>query len=246
MTIPARVLVSGAGSGIGRAVCSLALSTGSSVAALDKSTEGLAAVRGEGAFAITTDVADETSVVTAVADAIALLGGPPDAVICAAGIYRFEPALGLSAERFREMLAVNTIGSFLVARESVRAMSDAGTSGAVVLLASVATEGGDTAEPAAHYSASKGAIVALTRQLAVEWAELGIRVNAVSPGVIQTPMLRITDDPAVAETYLRSRVPLHRLGQADEVARACLWLAGPGSSYTTGSVLAVDGGASVG
>jgi NAD(P)-dependent dehydrogenase (short-subunit alcohol dehydrogenase family) len=88
-------------------------------------------------------------------------------------------------------------------------------------------------------------VVSLARQLAIEYAEGGIRVNAVSPGVIRTPMLRLTDDPVQAAAYLAERVPLHRLGEADDVATACLYLLSRDSSYVTGTVLPVDGGATI-
>jgi 3-oxoacyl-[acyl-carrier protein] reductase len=112
-----------------------------------------------------------------------------------------------------------------------------------VLLSSIAYSRGDTAEPAAHYAASKGAVVSLTRQLAVEWGTAGIRVNAVAPGVIATPMLRISDDPDRLATYLQTGVPLGRLGTAEEVAAACLFLLGDDAAYVSGAVLPVDGGA---
>lgn len=246
MSTPRRLLVSGGASGIGRAVTALAAASGASVVAFDRDLDGLTeTARQTGAATVECDVTDEASVAAAVARACDLLDGPPDAVVCAAGIYRVEPALDITAQRFMDVLTVNTVGSFLMAREGARAISAGGRPGAIVLLSSMATEHGDLGEPAAHYAASKGAVVALTRQLAVEWAEHSIRVNAVSPGVIRTPMLRLMDDPEAAADYLSTHVPLHRLGEADEVARACLWLAGNGSSYVTGTVLPVDGGATV-
>ena len=100
----------------------------------------------------------------------------------------------------------------------------------------------DAAEPSAHYNASKAGVLALTRQMAAEWAPHGIRANAVCPGVIDTPMLRMMDDPAVGAAYLRTGVPQGRLGSAEEVAAAVVFLASDDASYLTGATVPVDGG----
>jgi NAD(P)-dependent dehydrogenase (short-subunit alcohol dehydrogenase family) len=242
MNGPQRLIVTGGGSGIGRAVCELASETGASVVALDLDVSGVESAVATGLLC---DVTDESAVARAVSRACELLGGAPDGVVCAAGVYVIDPALEVTADRFIEVLRVNTVGSFLVAREAVRHMVSEGVHGSVVLLASMASKGGDLREPAVHYAASKGAVVSMTRQLAVEWAEHGIRVNAVSPGVIRTPMLRLTDDPEATAAYLAHGVPLHRLGEAREVALGCLYLVGDGSPYVTGAILPVDGGATV-
>lgn len=237
---PERLLVTGGGSGIGRAVCELAAEGGASVVVLDRD---VAAVDPSVARAVAVDVTDERAVVSAVAHAVDVLGGAPDGVVCAAGIYAVDPAFEVDAELFLKVLRINTVGSFLVARECVRHMASQGVTGSVVLLASIAYQEGALREPGVHYAASKGAVVSMTHQLAVEWAEHGVRVNAVSPGVIRTPMLRLTDDPVATRDYLATGVPLHRLGEARDVAGACLYLLGDGAAYVTGAVLPVDGGA---
>ena len=112
-------------------------------------------------------------------------------------------------------------------------------------LASTAALRADAAEPAAHYNASKAGIVSLTQQLAVEWAPHGIRVNAVCPGVIDTPMLRMMDDREAGDAYLRGGVPLQRLGAPHEVAACVAFLASDRASYVTGVALTVDGGATL-
>jgi 3-oxoacyl-[acyl-carrier protein] reductase len=111
-----------------------------------------------------------------------------------------------------------------------------------VNFASTAALVADAAEPSAHYNSSKAGVLALTRQMAVEWAPHGIRANAVCPGVIDTPMLRLMDDPATGRAYLDSGVPLHRLGTADEVAAVAVFLASSDASYLTGTAVTVDGG----
>lgn len=238
-----RLLVTGGGSGIGRAVCRAAAAAGAPVVALDRDEAGLAVTAEQtGAGTVVCDVTDQAAVAAAVGRAAELLGGPPERLVSAAGVYRIRPALEIDAEAFTDVLRINTLGSFLVAREVAARLVRAGRPGAMVLLASIAYESGDAREPAAHYAASKGAVVSLVRQLAVEWAAHGIRVNAVSPGVIRTPMLRLTDDPEAARGYLDQAVPLRRLGEPEEVAAACLYLVGEGASYVTGTVLTVDGG----
>jgi NAD(P)-dependent dehydrogenase (short-subunit alcohol dehydrogenase family) len=143
----------------------------------------------------------------------------------------------MTLSEWEHSMRVNSTSSFLVARAASQHMNK----GAIVLLTSIAYARGDRFEPCAAYSSSKGAVVSLTTQLAAELGPFGIRVNAVAPGVIQTPMTTITDDHAATE-LLVSRLPLQRIGEADEVAAACLFLASDDASYITGVVLPVDGG----
>jgi len=238
-----RALVTGGASGIGFATASLLRSEGASVALLDRSEDALhERATSIGAAAVPTDVVDPRQVADGVGAAVASLGGPADVVVNGAGIYRLGAALELSLEAWSEMLEVNLRGSFLVAREAVARLRDAGLGGAVVNVASIAALIADRVEPAAHYNASKAGVVALTKQLAVEWAPLGIRVNAVCPGPIDTPMLRMMDDPEEGERYLEERVPMRRLGRPEEVAAVIAFLASEDASYVTGATLAVDGG----
>jgi NAD(P)-dependent dehydrogenase (short-subunit alcohol dehydrogenase family) len=241
-----RLVVTGAASGIGAATVRQALSLGYEVAALDVDPKRLAQMwQDTPVLPLACDVVDADAVSAAFGTAQERWGAPASGLVHAAGIYRVEPAADLAVEQWRGVLDVNATGSFIVCREFGRRALEAGARGSAVLLTSIAYERGDGAEPAAHYAASKGAVVSLTRQLAVEWGKAGIRVNAVAPGVIATPMLRIGDDPDLLAAYLRDRVPLGSLGTADDVASACLFLVGDAAAYISGAVLPVDGGAGI-
>jgi NAD(P)-dependent dehydrogenase (short-subunit alcohol dehydrogenase family) len=230
-----RALVTGGLSGIGAATAALLAERGASVVTLDRDGGDVAA-----------DVRDEAAVEGAVQEAARLLGGPPDLVVASAGIYRIEPLLSLSARDWDDVVETNLRGVFLTGRAAARALVDAATPGTIVNLASMAALVADASEPTAHYNASKAGVVALTRQMAVEFAPHGIRVNCVCPGVIDTPMLRLMDDPEAGGRYLRESVPLGRLGTADEIARVIAFLSSGESSYITGAALPIDGGATLG
>ncbi len=237
------ILVTGAASGIGRAVVAQALATGRPVIATDRDEPALRSAWGDSrAHVIAMDVSDEPAVGNCFAQAERLVGGAVGSAVHCAGIYEIEPTEQLSLAAWHRLLTVNASGAFLVAREFGRRLLERGEGGSLVLLSSIAGDHGDDHEPASHYAASKAAIAALTRQLAVEWGSRGIRVNCVAPGLIRSPMLRIVDDEARADRFVREVVPAGRLGEPDDVAAACLFLAGPQAAYISGVALVVDGG----
>jgi NAD(P)-dependent dehydrogenase (short-subunit alcohol dehydrogenase family) len=238
-----RGLVTGGASGIGLACVRRLAAEGAQVAALDLRADVLPGAVSAGAAPVSCDIRDVDAVAAAVTRAASVLGGPADVLINAAGVYRIAPLLELTPGEWDDVLAVNLRGTFLAGRAVAAALIAAGRPGAIVNISSVAGLVADAAEPSAHYNASKAGVLALTRQMAVEWAPFGIRANAVCPGVIDTPMLRLMDDPAAGAAYLQDGVPLRRLGAADEVAAVIAFLASDDASYLTGAAVPVDGGA---
>lgn len=239
-----RALVTGGAGGIGLATARSLGARGAAVALLDLD-EGAVTSAAEAidAVAVVADVRDPSAVSDAVASASDALQGPIDVCVNAAGVYRIAPLLEMGIDGWDEVLDVNLRGSWLVARQVVRGLLAArATWGAVVNISSTAGLVGDVGEPSAHYNASKAGVIALTRQMAVEWAPYGVRANAVCPGVIDTPMLRLMDDPKVGESYLETSVPLRRLGRPEEVATLIVFLASDEASYVTGVAVPVDGG----
>jgi NAD(P)-dependent dehydrogenase (short-subunit alcohol dehydrogenase family) len=225
-------LVTGAASGIGAAVAARLAAEGAVVVGLDRAWA-------EEPDRVAVDVRDATAVGSAVEKALARLGGTPDVLVNAAGVYRVRSLLDTGADEWDEVHAINLRGTFLVATAAVRAGFGPGV---IVNLSSVAAYGGSVSEPSGAYNASKAGVSNLTRQMALEWAGRGIRVVAIAPGVIDTPMLRLMDDPAAGRAYLDSAVPLRRLGTADEVAAVACFAASAEAAYLTGTTIVVDGG----
>ncbi|AEV15151.1 MAG: SDR family oxidoreductase [Thermus sp.] len=196
---------------------------------------------GEEALYLEGDVRDEARLEAIVAEVEARLG-PLTVLVNAAGISWGAPSLEMPVEKVREVLEVNLVGAFLASRAAARPMRERGY-GKIIHIASVAGLKGEPPEvlDAVGYSASKGGLIALTRDLAVKWGRWGIRVNALAPGFFPT---RMTEKVLPkAEAYLRASLPLGRPGQPGELGGAVLFLASPASDYVTGAVLPVDGGA---
>jgi len=240
-------LVTGAGSGIGQAVALELARQGVKVAAADvdaasaEATVKQARDVGAEGVPLAVDVSRSAEVARGVAAAEAALG-PLDYLVNVAGIFEESPAIQISDEQWARMLAVHLNGTFYCCRAVVPGMSARG-SGAIVNITSLHALRGQP--NAAHYSAAKAGIIGFTKALAREVASRGVRVNAVAPGPIDTPLWRHGATGSALEARKRDRarvIPLGRLGEAAEVADAVLFLLSPASRYATGHVLSVNGG----
>ena len=237
-------LVTGAASGIGRATVTALLTAGWRVAAVDRDEHAVAALRASvgspaDLFSAAADVCDEAAIEAVLASVLAHFGRI-DGLVNSAGIAADIPALETPVDVFKRILDVNVIGSFIVARAVAKVFKSAGSSGAIVNIASISGLRGSKGRVA--YGASKGAVVTMTQVLANDWAALGIRVNAVAPGPIDTNMVANLHTQDDRDLYMRY-VPMARYGQPDEIAAAILFLLdGTVSSFITGEILAVDGG----
>jgi NAD(P)-dependent dehydrogenase (short-subunit alcohol dehydrogenase family) len=238
------VVITGAGGGIGREAAVLFSSEGASVCVADVSAEqGQATAEAcREAFFQPVDVADPTSV-EAMYRATGERYGGIDVLYNNAGIMPADDAsiLDTSPEAWDRVLAVNAKGVFLCCRHGIPRLLERGGGSVINVASFVALVGAATSQIA--YTASKGAVLSMTRELAVEFARQGVRVNALCPGPVETPLLMrlFTNDPAA---YDRRRVhlPMGRLARAEEIARGALFLASDDSSYVTGTTFLVDGG----
>jgi meso-butanediol dehydrogenase / (S,S)-butanediol dehydrogenase / diacetyl reductase len=197
--------------------------------------EALAAELGAAATPTYLDVRDEDAVAAAFADA-----GRLDVLVNVAGIGSTTNTPDTSLETWERVFAVNVTGTFLCCKHAIPALASTG-GGAIVNVASVAGLVGFRNRAA--YCASKGAVIAFTRALAIDHAADGIRVNAVCPGTIETPWVRrLVDDAGESLDALRARQLLGRLGTPEEIADAILYLASEAAAFLTGTLLTVDGG----
>lgn len=241
-------VVTGGASGIGLATVLCLLEAGWRVTGLDRdagaigrATADLAAHGAAIRFAAV-DITDEAAVARAIADAEAAQG-PLAGLVNSAGIGRDSPFFDTTPDMFRSIYEINVVGTFIVAKAVATAMRRTG-GGSIVNIASVAAIPGNIGRSA--YGASKGAVIALSKTMAVELARFGIRVNCVCPGPIETPLVREHHTPAVRREWYE-RVLLRRYGTAEEIAEANLFLLdATRSSYVTGQILAVDGGFTAG
>ena len=234
-------LVTGAARGIGLATAKRFLADSWRVALLDIDNETLsrthAALASDNVIAICCDVADAQGVANAVAE-VARRFGRLDALVNNAGIAIFKPILEVTYEDWSRVLAVNLTGPFLCAQAAAPLMRDSG-GGAIVNITSISGLRASTLRTA--YGTSKAGLAHLTQQQAVELASLGIRVNAVAPGPVDTAMAKAVHTPAMRVSY-HDAIPLNRYGLEQELAEMIFFLCSERSSYITGQIIAVDGG----
>jgi gluconate 5-dehydrogenase len=168
--------------------------------------------------------------------------GKLDILVNNAGTAAVGPPEGLTLADWRRVLDVNLTGVFLCAREAAKAMIATGRGGCIVNIASILGVVASEPVPAAAYDASKGAVVNLTRDLAVHWAAKGIRVNAIGPGYFPSEMTETFLAMPAMRQEIERRTPLDRIGRPDELKGGIVFLASDASSYVTGQTLYVDGG----
>jgi NAD(P)-dependent dehydrogenase (short-subunit alcohol dehydrogenase family) len=237
-------LITGGGNGIGRAIALAAGASGATVHVLDRDAGAgarvsveLAQRNSKGVHHIL-DVTDEGAVETTF-QKIAASGGI-DVLVNNAGLAIRKPALELTREDWQRVVDVNLTGLFLCARAAARHMGARG--GSIVNMASIMGLSGGGLYPNISYQATKGAVVNLTRALAVEWAPQQIRVNAIAPTWVRTEFIRpILDDPALIDR-IHGMTPLRQIAEPADIAAAAIYLASPAARMVTGHILAVDGG----
>jgi NAD(P)-dependent dehydrogenase (short-subunit alcohol dehydrogenase family) len=235
-------LVTGAARGIGLAVAKRFLADGWRVALLDIESELLRGAvtvlaNPDHTLALHCDVSDAAAVSAAMAKLNARFGRL-DALVNNAGIAVFAPLLETSDDDWSRVLAVNLTGPFLCTQAAAPLMREHG-GGAVVNITSISAVRASTLRSA--YGTSKAGLAHLTKQLAVELASLGIRVNGVAPGPVETAMAKAVHTPEIRADY-HDAIPLNRYGLEEELAEAVLFLCSDRASYITGQILAVDGG----
>jgi NAD(P)-dependent dehydrogenase (short-subunit alcohol dehydrogenase family) len=240
-------LVTGGTSGLGKAIALGFAEAGAKVIAGSSSADKVAAVKAElgaGNDAVRIDVNDAAGV-RAVMDQIVRQHGRLDAVVHAAGVIKRIPSMEMPPEDFERIVKTNLVGSFIVDQAAGRIMKDQspasnGLRGCIVNIASLNSFISLTEVLA--YACSKSGVMGLTRGLANEWAQYGIRVNGIAPGVFPTDLNRPLIEGTPRGAWLKQHTPLARFGHAEELVGAAIYLISDSASYTTGETIIVDGG----
>lgn len=234
------ILITGAAGGIGSTLARGLVAEGARVFLADLRPEILEDVAAELHAGWTqVDVRDQGSVEAMVQAAIDH-GGMVDGLVCAHGLSTYVPFLELSLEEWSRIIDVNLTGDFLVGQAVARKMVDGGVGGSFVMIAS--TLGWVGAKHRIHYLSSKGGVNMLTRGMALDLTEFGIRVNAIGPGAIVTEMTRPRWDDPAALAATEARTPMRRMGQPEELVGGVVYLLSDEASFTTGTTLYIDGG----
>jgi NAD(P)-dependent dehydrogenase (short-subunit alcohol dehydrogenase family) len=237
-------VITGGGSGIGAATVRRFVAGGYHVAVLDV----LAAERPEEAnpavryFPV--DVREPEAVAAALSEAEGDFG-PVDVLVNNAGVISEAPLLELSVAEFERIMSVNVTGVFVCTQAAARCMRDSGTRGRIVNLGSINSLSISTSD-LAHYAASKGAVLMLTKASALELAPYGIRVNAVGPGVVETPLVRAVFEDASRKEHFLRRIPRGQITTPEDVAETIFALADPRLAAITGQLVLIDGGELIG
>lgn len=242
------VVVTGGASGIGRAITELAADQKCRLAVIDANAEAAAETakaleaRGSHCLALPGDVRDADFAERSITRIEAELG-PVHGLVTSAGIGRPAPSVEMTLEGWKEVLDVNLTGSFLFCQAAGRRMMSR-RSGAIVAISSISGLGGHANRP--NYVATKFGVIGMVKTLAIEWGRFGVRVNAICPGMVDTPLLRANIARDHIEDVMVDRVPMGRLSTGLDQARVCLFLLSEAASYVNGTALPVDGGLTAG
>ena len=240
-------VVTGGGSGIGRAIALALAHAGAWVAIVDRDELKAVSVAreivkiGQQSFPFTADVSKEDEVERAIA-AVGNEFGGLDILVNSAGLAIREPSTELSLEDWEKVMSVNVTGTFLMCRHAARAILAGKKGGSIINIASIMGFSGEGLYPNISYQTSKGAVVNMTRALAVEWAKEGIRVNAIAPTWVNTPFIDGLRGKPDLLKRIEDMTPMGRVAEPEEMAGAAVFLASNAASMVTGHILAVDGG----
>jgi NAD(P)-dependent dehydrogenase (short-subunit alcohol dehydrogenase family) len=240
-------LVTGGTSGLGRAIALGFAQAGAKVVAGSTNPDKVATIKkelGAGHEGVQLDVSNEQSVIDAFNFTVKKFGRV-DAIVNAAGVIKKQPSLEMPVSEFDRIVRINLTGSFIVAQQAGRIMKDQkpdaqGLRGAIVFIASLNSF--ISLSEVLAYASSKSGVMGLTRGLANEWAQYGIRVNGIAPGVFPTDINKALIEGTPRGEWLKKHTPLARFGNADELVGAAIYLISPSASYTTGETMIVDGG----
>jgi len=236
-------VVTGGGKGIGQTCCVALSKAGCEVAIISRSvaTETVKMVEeaGGSAYSIIADVSDEEQIDRAFGE-ILRRSGRVDIVFNNAGICIHKGSIEASIDEWKKVIDINLTGAYIVARAAGRIMIENGIKGSIINNASMSASVVNIPQTQASYHASKAGLVHLSRSLAIEWVDHGIRVNTLSPGYIATPIS--TDTPQELRDAWVPLIPMHRMADPKELVGALIYLASDASTYTTGANLIVDGG----
>ena len=236
MSEPRRVAVTGAASGIGAATARLLRARGWRVACLDRDIEGARRTAGDQGLAIQVDVADESEVIQAFTRVAEAFGGL-DGLVTGAGVIETVPFLETTPEQFRRLFDINVIGSFLTVREGAKLMQ---AGARVCMLASISSYTGGGYVATGAYATSKGAVLTMMKACARALGEKGIAVNAVAPGVIDTPFVASAMNDPMRRPLVEAAVG--KVGQAGQIAQTIAWLVSPEADFIHGETVIADGG----
>jgi 2-hydroxycyclohexanecarboxyl-CoA dehydrogenase len=248
---PRVAVVTGAASGIGLAIAERLAADGCSVAIFDRDTDAgdAAAAKivaaGGTAVGLTVDVAERDQIDAGV-EAVRSRFGPPTVLVNNAGVEGFDPFLKITLEKWNRLLAVNLTGTFQCCQAVVPGMAEAGW-GRIVNISSSSAQGGQPLMT--HYVASKAGMIGFTKALALELGPLGITVNTIPPGFIDTPMLRASEAKGLLGEGVEHHAkltPVRRAGRPEDIAATCAFLVSEEAGYITGQVIGVNGGRNTG